>query len=67
MRAEWERISAARDRLAEEMARMAGTIVQIAHLVSKIDACGREIRNLNVSHVRSVLEGSVAGHRDPAW
>jgi hypothetical protein len=58
MRAEWERVSAARDRLAEEMTRMAGPIVQIAHLVSKIEACDREIRNLNVSHVRPVLEGA---------
>jgi hypothetical protein len=31
--------------------------VQIAHLVSKIDACDREIRSLNVSDVRRVLAG----------
>jgi hypothetical protein len=57
-RAELERVSAERNRLAEEMARMDEPIVQIAHLVSKIEACDREIRNLNVSGVRPVLEGA---------
>jgi hypothetical protein len=37
---------------------MAGPIVQIAHLVSRIDARDREIRNLSVSHVRPVLKGA---------
>ena len=56
--AELERVLAERNRLAEEMARMVEPIVQIAHLVSRIDACDREIRNLNVSHVRPLLEGA---------
>jgi hypothetical protein len=47
-----------RSAACEGMARMAGPIVQIAHLVSRIDACDREIRNLNVSHVRPLLEGA---------
>jgi hypothetical protein len=34
---------------------MVGAIVQMAHLVSRIDACDREIRSLNFSHVRPVL------------
>jgi hypothetical protein len=34
------------------------TIVQVAHLVSRIDACDREIRSLNVSDVRPVLAGA---------
>ena len=57
-RAELERVSAERNRLAEEMARMVEPIVQIAHLVSRIDACDREIRSLNFSHVRPVLAGA---------
>jgi hypothetical protein len=54
-RAELERVFAERNRLAEEMARMAGPIVQLAHLVSRIDACDREIRGLNFTQVRPVL------------
>jgi len=57
-RAELERVLAQRNRLAEEMARMVEPIVQIAHLVSRIDACDREIRSLNFSHVRPVLAGA---------
>ena len=57
-RAELERVLAERNRLAEEMARMVEPIVQIAHLVSRIDACDREIRSLNFSHVRPVLAGA---------
>jgi hypothetical protein len=56
--AELERVLAERNRLAEEMARMVEPIVQIAHLVSRIDACDREIRSLNFSHVRPVLAGA---------
>jgi hypothetical protein len=44
-RTKLERVLAERNRLAEEMARMAGPIGQIAHLISRIDACDREIRN----------------------
>jgi hypothetical protein len=57
-RAERERVSAERNRLAEEMARMVEPIVEIAHLVSRIDACDREIRNLNAGDVRPVLGGA---------
>jgi len=57
-RAELERVFAERNRLAEDMARMVEPIVQIAHLVSKIEACDREIRNLNFSDARPVLEGA---------
>ena len=57
-RSELERLLAERNRLAEEMARMVEPIMQIAHLVSRIDACDREIRSLNFSHVRPVLAGA---------
>ena len=57
-RSELERVLAERNRLAEEMARMVEPIVQIAHLVSRIDACDREIRSLNFSHVRPALAGA---------
>jgi hypothetical protein len=45
------------------MERMAGPIVQIAHIVAKIDACDREIRRVNsieshVGHIRPVLSGA---------
>jgi hypothetical protein len=43
------------------MARMVEPIVQIAHLVSRIDACDREIRSLNFSQVRPVLAGASPG------
>jgi hypothetical protein len=51
-------IFAERNRLAEEMARMVEPIVQMAHLVSRIEACDREIRNLNAGDVRPVLAGA---------
>jgi hypothetical protein len=60
--AEHERILAERDRLAE-MARMAGPIVKIAHTVSRIEICDREIGRLNATsaakfgHIRIVLSG----------
>jgi chromosome segregation ATPase len=57
-RSELARVTSERNRLAEEMARMVEPIVQIAHLVSRIDACDREIRSLNFSHVRPVLAGA---------
>ena len=44
---------------------MVEPVVQMAYLISKIEACDREIRNLNVSDARSLPGGSVAGHRDP--
>ena len=50
-RAELERVLAELNRLAEEMARMVGPVVQIAHLVSKIGLCYREIRSLNFGHM----------------
>jgi hypothetical protein len=66
-RAELERVFGERNRLGEEMARMVEPIVQIAHLVSRVDVCDHEIRSLNISDVRPVLEGAFAGHLDPAW
>jgi hypothetical protein len=47
MGAEHERVETERDQLAEEMEGMADPIVQIAHLVSQIEACDREIGRLN--------------------
>jgi hypothetical protein len=58
LRHQGKRVSAERNRLAEEMARMAGPIVRMAHLVPKIEACDRGIRSLNVSDVRRVLAGA---------
>ena len=63
MRAEHERL-AERDRLAEEMERMAEPIVRIAHLVRRIDLCDREIGRLNATstarlgYIRPVLSGA---------
>ena len=63
MWAEHERVLDERDRLAEEMERMAAPIVQIAHLVRHIEACDREIGRLNATsaakfgHIRIVLSG----------
>ena len=54
-RAELARVTSERNRLAEEMARMVEPIIQIAHLVSRIDACDREIRGLGFTQVRPVL------------
>jgi hypothetical protein len=48
-RAEHDRVSAERDRLAEEMERVAEPIVRIAHLVSKIEACDREVGRVNAT------------------
>jgi hypothetical protein len=48
-RVEHDRVSAERDWLAEEMERMAEPIAQIAHIVSKIEACDREIGRLNAT------------------
>jgi hypothetical protein len=53
-RAELERVLA-RNRLAEEMARMVEPIMQIAHLVSRIDASDCEIRGLGFTQVRHFL------------
>jgi hypothetical protein len=47
MWAEHERVLAERDRLAEEMERTTDPIMQIAHLVSQIEACDHEIGRLN--------------------
>jgi hypothetical protein len=63
-RAEHDRVLADRNGLAEEMARMAEPIVQIAHLVSKIEACDREIGRFNATsalglvYIRPVLSGA---------
>jgi hypothetical protein len=48
-RAEHDRVLADRNGLAEEMARMAEPIVQIAHLVRQIDLCDREIGRVNAT------------------
>ena len=37
---------------------MVEPIMQIAHLVQRIDTCDREARSLNFSHVRPVLAGA---------
>ncbi len=63
-RAEHQRVSAERDRLAEEMERMTEPVAQIAGLVAQIDACGRQVRNLNATsgpdlgHIRHILAGA---------
>jgi hypothetical protein len=44
-----ERLSAERNRLAEQMERMAKPIVQVAHLVRQIDLCNREIGRVNAT------------------
>ena len=64
MRAEYVRVLAERDRLTEEMERMADPIAQIAHTVSRIEICDREIRRLNATsaakfgHIPLVLLGA---------
>jgi ParB-like chromosome segregation protein Spo0J len=64
MYAEHERISAERDRLAEEMLGMVEPIARIAHTVSRIDICDREARILNATaaakfgHIASVMSGA---------
>ena len=64
-RAEHERVQAERDRLAAEMERMGEPIAEIARLVAEIDACDREIRNLNATtglalgYIRPALAGWV--------
>jgi hypothetical protein len=51
-------------RLAEDLERMAGPIVKIAHTVRRIDICDREIRRLNATsasrfgYTRAVLSGA---------
>ena len=59
-RAELERVLAERNRLAEEMGRMAEPIVQIAHLMTEIEACDREVGRVNalgLGHIPIVLSG----------
>jgi hypothetical protein len=48
-RAEHEQVLAERNRLGEEMEDMAAPIARIAHLVSKIEACDREIGRINAT------------------
>jgi hypothetical protein len=50
-RAEHDRVLARRNRLAEEMGSLAESVTQIAHLVSKIEACEREIGRINATSV----------------
>jgi hypothetical protein len=57
-RAELERVLAERNRLAEEMERMRESIIEVARLISRIDALDREARSLNFSQVRPVLAGA---------
>jgi hypothetical protein len=63
-RAEHERVSAERDRLAAELEGKAKPIAEVAGLVAQIDACDREIRNINATtglalgHIRPVLAGA---------
>jgi hypothetical protein len=64
MRAEHERVSTERDRLAEEMLGMVEPIVRIAHLVGEIEFCDRQIGRLNATsavrlgYVPMVLAGT---------
>jgi hypothetical protein len=64
-RAEHERVSAERDRLAAESEGKAKPIAEVAGLVAQIDACDREIRNLNATtglalgYIRPALAGWV--------
>jgi hypothetical protein len=64
LQAEHERVSAERDRLAEEMLGMVEPIVRIAHLVVEIEAVDRVIGRLNATsalqhgHIAPVLIGS---------
>jgi hypothetical protein len=60
-RAEHEQVLAERNRLAEEMGRMAEPIVQIAHLMTEIEACDREVGRVNalgLGHIPIVLSGA---------
>jgi hypothetical protein len=71
-RAEHERVSAERDRLAAELEGKAKPISEVAGLVAQIDACDREIRNINATtglalgHIRPVLGWGSAGSFDSA-
>ena len=64
LQAEYERVLAERDRLAEEMGGMADPIAQIAHTVGRIAICDREIGRLNATstsrfgYLRPVLSGA---------
>jgi hypothetical protein len=68
-RAEHEQVLAERNRLAEEMGRMAEPIVRIAHLVSKIEACDREVGRVNATsalglgYIPLVLSGAAPAIR----
>jgi hypothetical protein len=65
-RAEHVAVASERDRLAMELERLAGPMAEIAGLVAQIDACDREIRNLNATtglalgYIRPVLSGAAA-------
>jgi seryl-tRNA synthetase len=64
LQAEHERVSAERDRLADELNRMVKPNLQIAHLVVEIEAVDRVIGRLNATsalqhgHIAPVLIGS---------
>ena len=54
-RSELERVTSERNRLAEEMRLMREPIIEVAHLVKRIDALDREVRGLGFTQVRPVL------------
>ena len=64
LRADHARAQAERDRLAAELERMAEPIAELAGLIARIEACDREIRNINATtglalgHIRPVLAGA---------
>jgi hypothetical protein len=68
-RAEHDRVLAEQNRLAAEMEHMAEPIVRIAYLVSKIDACDREVARVNATsalqhgHIGMVLSGAAPAIR----
>jgi hypothetical protein len=68
-KAEYEQVLAERNRLAEEMERMVEPIVRIGWLVSKIEACDREIGRVNATsalglgYIPIVLSGAAPAIR----
>jgi hypothetical protein len=68
-RAQHEQVLAERNRLAKEKERMAEPIMRIAHLVSEIEACDREIGRINPTsalgfgYVPLVLSGAAPAIR----
>jgi hypothetical protein len=68
-RAEHEQVLAERNRLAEEMGCKAESITQIANLISKIEACEREVGRINATsalglgYIPLVLSGAAPAIR----